>query len=238
MRYDGLTEAELTRLLGVPLLRLHDSVGSTLDIAHELGGTGAPDGSVVLAEAQSAGRGRQGRRWQSPPGGLWLAMLLRPRVAPQGGALAVRAGLAARAAIAATAPEAVVTLKWPNDLIVAGRKVGGVLCEASWNGARLLWIAVGVGINVRGPVAPEVAATALALDDVAPGVTRVALLEALVPRLRAAGEGGAALTELEREEFLAVCWRGGADDPVALEPAGALVVRRADGTTERRVVPD
>ncbi|OGU01911.1 MAG: biotin--[acetyl-CoA-carboxylase] ligase [Gemmatimonadetes bacterium GWC2_71_10] len=238
MRYDGLTEAELARLVGVPLLRLHDTVGSTLDIAHELGGTGAPHGSLVLAEAQSAGRGRQGRRWLSPPGGLWLALLLRPRVAPTGGALAVRAGLAARAALAAAAPEARAALKWPNDLIVDGRKVGGVLCEASWNGARLMWIAVGVGINVRGPVAPEVVATALALDDVAPGVTRVAVLEALVPLLRAAGEGASALTEEERAEFLAVCWRGGADDPVALEPDGALLVRRADGGTERRVAPD
>ena len=238
MRYDGLSEAELARLLGAPLLRLHDSVGSTLDLAHELGGAGAPHGSLVLAEEQSAGRGRQGRRWQSPRGGVWLALLLRPREAPLGGALAVRAGLAARAALAAAVPEAATALKWPNDLIVADRKVGGVLCEASWNGARLGWIAVGVGINVRGPVAPAVATTGLALDDVAPGVTRVAVLEALVPRLCAAGEGGAALGEQERDEFLTVCWRGGGDDPVALEPDGALLVRRADGTTERRVVAD
>lgn len=235
VRYDGLTEAELARLLAVPLLRLHDTVSSTLDVVQELGAGGAPHGALALAESQTAGRGRQGRRWVSPRGGLWLALLARPRLAPLGGALAVRAGLAARAAVAAAAPESAPLLKWPNDIMVAGRKVGGVLCEASWTGDRLAWIAVGVGVNVKGPVPGELARTALALEDVAPRVTRVAVLEQLVPRLLAAADGAPGLDDAERGEFMAVCWRGDGDSPLALEADGALLVRGSGGNIERRV---
>lgn len=236
MRYDGLTDAELAGLLGVPLVRLHDSVPSTLDLAHELGAAGAPHGAIVLAEEQTAGRGRQGRPWRSPMGGVWLAMLARPEQPPVGGALAVRVGLAAMAAVAEAVPESAPRLKWPNDLIVAGRKAGGVLCEACWTGARLAWVAVGVGINVRGPVAAELRETAIALEDVAPAVTRIAVLAALAPRLLATRDDGAALTAPERAAFLASCWPDGTGVPERLDPDGALIVRTAAGL-ERRTAP-
>jgi len=237
VRYEGLTDAELARMLGVPLVVVHESVPSALDIAHELGAKGVADGSLVLTAVQTAGRGRHGRSWLSPEGGLWLAMLARPAAAPLGGALAVRVGLAARAAVEDAVPEAAPGLKWPNDLIVAERKAGGVLCEACWTGAQLAWVAVGVGINVRGRVPAELKGRAIALEDVAPGVTRLALLTALVPRLLAATRGGPELTAAERLEFLSRCTHDGDGVPHALEADGALVVVTADGTLARRVHP-
>ena len=237
-RYDGLDAAELERLCGVPLVVVQSSVPSTQDEAHRLGADGAPAGSVVLAEEQTAGRGRQGRAWHSPAGaGVWLSVVLRPRVRPEGGALAIRAGLATAAALAATAPGVAVRLRWPNDIVVADRKVGGILCEARWSGDVLAWVAVGVGLNVRGPVAPAVRDRAVALGDVAPEVSRLALLAALVPRLVALEALPAALTSAERRAFLRAEWReAGSEETVDLEPDGARLVRASGGALDRRVI--
>jgi BirA family biotin operon repressor/biotin-[acetyl-CoA-carboxylase] ligase len=259
VRYDGADAAALERLTGAPHVELLGSVTSVLDVAHELAGVGAPDGLLVLADEQTAGRGRQGRVWHSAAGtGVWVAALVRPAVAPEGGAFAIRAGLAMVAAVSEAAPEASPRLKWPNDLMVHGRKAGGVLCEARWMGARLGWIAVGVGVNVRGPVAAEVRGSAIALDDVAHAATRIGVLSALAPRLRALATGAATLGAAERAAFQRVQWqprRGaeGAPSSVArgaggdgaetgeggegVDAEGALLVRAADGSLDRRVVP-
>jgi BirA family biotin operon repressor/biotin-[acetyl-CoA-carboxylase] ligase len=237
MPYEGLSEAELARLLGVPLVVTHASVTSTLDLAHELGARGAAAGSVVLADIQTAGRGRHGRAWASPPGGVWLALLARPDDAPLGGALAVRVGLAARAAVEAAVPEAAPLLKWPNDIMVADRKAGGVLCEACWTGGALAWVAIGVGINVRGAAPEGLADRAISLEDVSPGVTRLGVLTALVPRVLAAGRAAAALSDEECTAFLASCWADGDGIPERVDPDGALVVRHPGGVMERRTAP-
>lgn len=239
MSYDGLHDRTLARLTGAPLVVGRDSLPSVLDLAHTLGAEGAPNGAVVLADEQTAGRGRQGRAWHSPAGaGVWLAVLLRPSAPPLGGALAIRAGLAAVEAVGEAAPELAPRLKWPNDLIVAGRKAGGILCEARWSGGRLGWIAVGVGINVRGPVAAAVQDRAVALGDLAAGVTRLGLVTALVPRLAALATRPSALDQDERARFAAVAWPegDGASETEGLEPDGALLVRRPGGALDRRVL--
>jgi BirA family biotin operon repressor/biotin-[acetyl-CoA-carboxylase] ligase len=243
VRYDGLDAKEVRRRTGAAQVELRPSVGSALDVAHELAASGAPHGLLVLADEQTAGRGRQGRTWHSPAGaGVWLAALLRPEAAPSAGALAIRVGLGLVDAVAEVAPRAAPRLKWPNDLMVRGRKAGGVLCEARWQGGRLGWIAVGVGINVRGPVAAELRHSAIALKEAESSVTRVRLLEALAPRLWEAA-GAALLEESEREAFLRCQWPapGGAEEG---EPAsqgvdrdGALLVSAPDGSLDRRVVP-
>jgi BirA family biotin operon repressor/biotin-[acetyl-CoA-carboxylase] ligase len=236
-RYDGLDAGALERLTGAPVVLLRASIPSTQDEVHRLAAAGAPSGAVVLADAQSAGRGRLGRAWHSPAGGgVWLSLLLRPGGRPQGGALAVRAGLAALAAVAEVAPGVALRLKWPNDLVLAGRKAGGVLCEARWNAAGVTWVAVGVGVNVAGPVDPRVRERAAALAEAAPGVSRVALVGALVPRLRAIEPLPPLLGEAERHTFLRLEWPdAAAGETVDLEPDGALLVRTADGTLDRRV---
>jgi BirA family transcriptional regulator, biotin operon repressor / biotin---[acetyl-CoA-carboxylase] ligase len=234
--YDGLDEAALAARLGVPRLVLRESTGSTLDDAHLLAAGGAESGTLVLADAQTAGRGRFGRAWQSPAGaGIWLAVLLRPSAAPAPGALAVRAGLACVDALARLSPMLAPRLKWPNDVMVLDRKAAGVLCEARWVGGRLGWIALGVGINVRGPVATEVRDRAIALDQVVRGLTRPAVLAAVVPGLLALDGRPEVLDEVEREAFRRAAWSPEDETIEGLDPDGALLVRRAGGILERRV---
>jgi BirA family biotin operon repressor/biotin-[acetyl-CoA-carboxylase] ligase len=238
--FDGYTEHALERLTGSPRVEVHESLPSVLDRAHQLGAEGATDGTLIVADRQTAGRGRQGRSWLSPPGaGLWLAALLRPQRAPAGGSLAIRAGLAARDAVAALAPELQPRLKWPNDLVVAGRKAGGVLCEGRWTGEQLAWVAVGVGVNVRGPLPDEVTGRAVALCDFAPALTRPAVLVALAPRLRALSTQPPELEETERRHFQSVQWTGEGAEPggIGVDADGALLVRLPDGKLDRRVVP-
>jgi BirA family biotin operon repressor/biotin-[acetyl-CoA-carboxylase] ligase len=241
--YDNLDAAEIGRRTGATLVELRDRVGSALDVAHELAAAGAPHGLLVLANEQTAGRGRGGRSWHSPAGGgLWAVALLRPAVAPSSGALAIRVGLLTVQAVEEVAPRAAPRLKWPNDLMVRGRKAGGVLCEARWQGARLGWVAVGIGINVKGPVAPDLKQSAIALKDAEAQLTRVRLLEALAPRLWDAA-APAVLERGEREAFLRYQWPapGGAGDgepgSLGVDEDGALLVPAADGSLDRRVVP-
>ncbi len=234
--YDGQDAPALTRRLGAAGVVLLETTGSTLDVAHELGAKGARGGTLVLADEQTAGRGRLGRRWMSPRGaGIWLTMLLRPHAAPLGGALAVRAGLAAVLALESVDRKLAPRLKWPNDVIVQGRKAGGILCEARWSGDVLGWVAVGIGINVRGPF-PDGAGVPIALDEVVPGLGRLAVLEELVPRLKALETMGSALEPDERVRFTKVASPLGAagEQIVDLTPDGALLVRRADGSLDRR----
>jgi BirA family biotin operon repressor/biotin-[acetyl-CoA-carboxylase] ligase len=147
---------------------------------------GARHGTVLVADHQTAGRGRLGRTWTAPPGSALLCSILlhaRPGVAPHGAVCAV--GLAARAA-ARTAVGVDVELKWPNDLMVGPRKVAGVLAESVTGpsgspGA----VVVGLGLNVGWPAPPpEVAARAVTLEELAGRpVDREALLRALLTEL-------------------------------------------------------
>ncbi|HEX5004176.1 MAG TPA: biotin--[acetyl-CoA-carboxylase] ligase [Gemmatimonadales bacterium] len=146
-------------------LRL-EVVDSTLDELHRRAAEGAPDGTWLVAVEQRAGRGSRGRTWHSAPGGLWLSVLRRgPSTAGGFELLSLRAGMAVARVLDGLPAIAPVMLKWPNDLIVADRKVGGVLAEARWAGERLQWVAIGVGINVRNTVPPELADRAAALGE-------------------------------------------------------------------------
>jgi BirA family transcriptional regulator, biotin operon repressor / biotin---[acetyl-CoA-carboxylase] ligase len=133
---------------GLPLLQVHDRVGSTNEIARRLAEGGAPQGSTVLADEQTGGRGRRGRTWIAPAGSsLLLSMVLRPRVPGAESVLSLRLGIAAALAIEAVAPVR-VGLKWPNDLIVHDRKVAGILCESAGEPGRDFHLVAGIGINI------------------------------------------------------------------------------------------
>jgi BirA family transcriptional regulator, biotin operon repressor / biotin---[acetyl-CoA-carboxylase] ligase len=137
--------------------------GSTNDEAARLARAGAPHGTVVIADRQSDGRGRMGRTWISPPGGnLYFSCVLRPRLTlPQTPALALAAGIAVCDAIREAG--ALAQLKWPNDVLVAGRKISGVLLEAQSQGSRLDAVIVGIGVNLGGELPAEVQDTATTL---------------------------------------------------------------------------
>ncbi|MCU0634426.1 MAG: biotin--[acetyl-CoA-carboxylase] ligase, partial [Gemmatimonadaceae bacterium] len=153
-RFDGRPVDDWARSWEVPRVVAFTSVGSTMDVAHALAREGASDGTVVVADTQQAGRGRNGRPWRAPSGGLWCSVLLRPTAQqPFDGAtlgvFTLRIGLSLAVVlddvIGGASPA--VRLKWPNDLWWSGGKLGGILTEAHWEGARLGWLVVGVGIN-------------------------------------------------------------------------------------------
>ena len=123
---------------------------STNRVALELGHAGEPEGAVVLAEEQTAGRGRAGRSWTSErAAGIYVTLLLRPKLAPvQAPLLTMMAGLSTRAAIEAVTGLN-VDLKWPNDLLIRGKKAGGILTEMHAEPSQIRFVIVGVGLNVN-----------------------------------------------------------------------------------------
>ena len=132
--------------------RIHHffKVDSTNRVALELGHAGEPEGAVVLAEEQTAGRGRAGRIWHSErAAGIYVTVLLRPKLAPvQAPLLTMMAGLSAHAAIQAQTG-LTVDLKWPNDLLIGGKKTGGILTEMHAEPGQVRFIIVGLGLNVN-----------------------------------------------------------------------------------------
>jgi len=194
-RYEGLRGDDLEARLALPKVAVFDRVGSTLDVAHEIAAAGAPAGTLVLADAQTAGRGRLGRSWRSQPGaGIWLTIIERPVDARALDVLSLRVGLALAPALDAFARDR-VQLKWPNDLYVAGHKLAGVLIEARWRDATPEWVAIGVGVNVRTPVGEP---NAIGLRDAA---SRLEVLDTIVAPLRAAASASGVLSEGELASF-------------------------------------
>ena len=140
------------RLLGRPL-HFFDSIDSTNSWAAGLARGGAAEGTVVIADAQTGGKGRLGRRWVSPPGvNLYLSVILRPRkpasAAPQ---LSLLAAVAVAEAIVHQT-RLVPAIKWPNDVLVSGKKVCGILTEMQAQGPRLRSVVVGIGVNINAPL--------------------------------------------------------------------------------------
>jgi BirA family transcriptional regulator, biotin operon repressor / biotin---[acetyl-CoA-carboxylase] ligase len=139
------------RWLGIHRVEL-DACGSTNDEAARLARAGAVHGTVVIARAQSAGRGREGRAWASPVGGLYLSAVVRPPLPlAEVPFMTLAIGVALCDAVRAYAPAA--ALKWPNDVLVGSRKLAGVLVESQSRGNRLDAVIVGVGINLVDPKA-------------------------------------------------------------------------------------
>ena len=133
--------------------RLHrfDDIDSTNTEAKRLAAEGAPEFTVVLAKSQNAGRGRRGRHWASPPGNLYSSVVLRPDSTPlEGAQVSFVAALAVSDVARQVLPAAAaIACKWPNDVIVNGHKISGVLLESAATAGRLEWLVLGVGINVR-----------------------------------------------------------------------------------------
>jgi len=138
-----------TRVVGRDI-RVFKETASTNDTIDKLARDGAPEGAVVFAESQSRGRGRMGRTWVSPAGkGLWFSVLLRPDLRPaEATRLTVAAAIAIRRAIRTTAGLE-VDIKWPNDLLIQGRKVAGILTEMAAETDRIRHLILGAGIDVN-----------------------------------------------------------------------------------------
>lgn len=138
-----------TRVMGQSL-HYYEKVDSTQAIAHNLIAAGAKEGTVVIAEQQTAGRGRMGRNWFSPAGkGIWLSLILTPQIPLQ---LCPQLTLLASVALCRTISSMLhvnIGIKWPNDLLIQGRKVSGILLESSAEDERLRYVIAGIGISVN-----------------------------------------------------------------------------------------
>jgi BirA family transcriptional regulator, biotin operon repressor / biotin---[acetyl-CoA-carboxylase] ligase len=134
-------------------LSRHDEIDSTNEEAKRLAAAGSPGPVWIVADRQTAGRGRRGRAWTSPTGNLMCTLLLRPGCGPaEAGELSFVAGLALHDAASALLPDDVVQnvkLKWPNDLLIDGKKASGILLESeSVGGINVSWLAIGIGLNL------------------------------------------------------------------------------------------
>ena len=160
-------------------------IGSTMDPARELAKNGAQEGTIVIAEAQTRGRGRLGREWLSPQGGIYFTLILRPRISP---ACAPRINLVASVAVAATITKLLglkAELKWPNDVLIGDRKVCGILAEMDAEMDVVNFVNVGIGINVNTSV-PRFKETATSLkDELGTQIHRKEFLSALLAEIDA-----------------------------------------------------
>jgi BirA family biotin operon repressor/biotin-[acetyl-CoA-carboxylase] ligase len=238
---------ERPRRFGQPLVWI-DEAESTNDVARSLADAGVSEGAVVVARRQTRGRGRRSRAWVSPPGGLWVTLLLRPAGSSGWGRLMLAVAVAAAEAVEACAGIR-VGIRWPNDLVVGGRKVGGVLAEAG-GGAVL----VGVGINANVPLEAlpaDLADRATSLHLVCGCTQEIAgLLRCLLSRLEAwydvwlAGGAGAVeafnLRDAIRGTRVVVGEGDAAVEGVAdgVDEDGALRVRQPGGAVSRVVAGD
>ncbi len=218
-------------------------VSSTNEVAKELARAGAEDGTAVVAETQSGGRGRRGRQWLSPQGGIWLSVILRPGVGLKDVAsYTLLTGVAVAAAInKVTGLKA--GIKWPNDILIRDKKVGGILAEVfgEWQAVDFLVIGIGVNANLgEQDLPPGVMATSLALEAGQP-VLPVELIQNILRELERLEQlllAGKLSEVLAEWRSLAVClnctvvvkehkeeWPA---ESVDIAADGALIVKTAD----------
>jgi BirA family transcriptional regulator, biotin operon repressor / biotin---[acetyl-CoA-carboxylase] ligase len=224
-------------------VRWYRTLPSTMDFVTEAAHAGAAAGLVVVAEEQTAGRGRRGHTWVSPPGaGLYFSYLARPR--RDAGLVTLAAGVAVRSGVA-QATGLTADLKWPNDLLVGSRKLAGLLAEGVAIGTPAAAVTIGVGINLRPAAYPlDVAARATSIDgetgrEVDAGAVLAAVLEHLHDTLASLDRGNAGdiLQQWRRASPTAVGTRvtwTGADQPrqgltAGIDETGALLVRTPTG---------
>jgi BirA family biotin operon repressor/biotin-[acetyl-CoA-carboxylase] ligase len=234
----------MSRAAAGPAIVRVGRVDSTQSVAFALAADGAPDRTVVLADSQAAGRGRRGRTWLDEPGAsLLVSILLRPSLPPTGlPLLSLAAGLAVADALREVTGVA-ARLKWPNDLLVDGRKIAGILLESRLGAAPLVVVGIGVNLGQRTfPAALQERATSVVRES-GRLVEREAVLAALLPALDRHRDA------LERGQLSRVldAWRarsatlgrtvsvdGVHGVAVDIDDDGALLVD--DGTRRRRVV--
>ena len=261
MSGEGLSAEGILRGLGTQRLgrriEVHPELVSTNRTAHALAEAGEPEGAIVIAEAQTGGQGRLGRHWVSPARlNLYISFVLRPALDP---AETAKITLLAAVAVADTVKDhepCEPTIKWPNDVLLRGRKVAGILSELACERDRTLFVIVGIGVNLNFPrtlMAPDIRdrATSL-LEETGAPVDRVEVTRSLVRNLENR------YTEFEKQGFepIATSWNGyariegrwvrartGEEEELVgkvreLDGNGFLVLECGDGRTERVVSGD
>ncbi len=185
---DLIRPAELTRLTGKPVRYLQETA-STNTAAMELAAQGAEEGTVVVAETQTGGKGRLGRNWLSPRGNLHASVILRPAVPPHHAPLVTLVGAVAVATALRRTPGIPAGIKWPNDILINGKKISGLLTEMSAEADRIRHVVLGIGINCNAnldvlPGDVRGRATSLAVETKG-SVDRTAILGVVLAELAA-----------------------------------------------------
>lgn len=219
-------------------LTIVDVTGSTNDDLLEAGKQGAPHGTGLAARAQTAGRGRRGHQWDSTVGNLLLSIVLRPCVNPaKFSGLAAVSGLAVLEALEKQGLANEIRLKWPNDLVARGRKLGGILVEAARDNEGKPFAVCGIGVNVNytPQEVPDGGLAAIGLSDLNESVPTVNMLldevyhavidavDAWAERLNAMEEDGGPLAPVHGEYVTHLNWIG--EHVIARSPAGDELAR-------------
>lgn len=248
---DKLIAEEITYELGTKLIGRkiysYETTDSTMDIAHRLAQTGSPEGTTVFSEGQSKGRGRLGREWVSPKGkGIYLSLILRPKILPTEASkiTLVSAIAVAKAIRKETLLPALI--RWPNDILIEGRKVCGILTEmsAEVNTVKYLILGIGINVNTNKEALPKGATSLKA--ELGDTVSRVELTKELLRHIEEQyflfGEEGFGeivsewrnLSSMLGDRVKIVCQDKRLEGyAVDLDLSGALVIRHDSGFTEK-----
>ena len=249
---DTIKRGLSTELVGQHTI-YYDSIGSTNDVAKQLATQGAVQGTLIIADEQTAGKGRRGRRWIAPQGSsLLFSLILHPALAPSElPRLTMASALAAGRAIEETTGLA-VHFKWPNDILLEGKKAGGILIEAGISGETVDYAVVGIGLNVNLDVAqiPEIAKTATSVSmELGQRTSRLELLQSFLRFMereyQLLQEGvsphsrwAARLPQLGQRVEVATPWGRESGQAQSVDADGALILLRDDGTAARVTVGD
>jgi BirA family biotin operon repressor/biotin-[acetyl-CoA-carboxylase] ligase len=255
-RPDRLFAFEVTRDLGTRVLArkvyYFDTLSSTMDIAMRLAVDGSPEGTLVIAETQTKGRGRLGREWFSPKyKGLYFSLILRPRVLPSRASLLTLLCAVSLCEAIRKACHLEPGIKWPNDIWLSGKKAGGILTEISAETDSVNFVIMGVGLNVNNDKKSLVAQATSLKEQAGQGVNRIDLLQEILRRIDAnylllQQEGGEGLLEKARAYSLTIgrrvriSVRKDQMEAVAIgiDSDAGLLLRRDSGVVEKVMAGD
>lgn len=242
-----------TRMLGRNAVIAEHTLPSTNTVLKELARNGTLSGCICLCEQQTAGRGRLDRSWSSPEGqGIWMSVLIQPELSPENAPLITFCAALAMAQAIRSLTCLDARIKWPNDVILAGRKVCGVLLEAGFAPDGSQFVVIGTGLNVHaGAYPPELSDRAIALDELCNPPSRseliAAYLNALENALDAVRQG--CFSGISKPYHDLSCTLGNEVQVLApgetytgvaldVDDTGALLVRTADGNLRRVLAGD
>jgi len=248
---DRLFAFEVTRDLNTKFIGkkvyYFDSLNSTMNVAMELGLKGLPEGTIILAESQTKGKGRLGRSWFSPKyKGIYLSLILRPRILPsQAPILTLLSAVSFCEAIKEVTgldPQ----IKWPNDILLAHKKVGGILTELSAEMDRINFVVIGCGLNVNNDKKALISGATSLREHKKEKINRVSLLQEILRKIETnllflEAKGAKPILEKWREYSVTLnkrvkvyCQKEHIEgEAIDIDADGALLVRKDSGVVER-----
>ena len=229
-----------------------DVVSSTMNIATELALGGAPEGTLVVAEGQTKGRGRLGRSWSSPKyKGLYFSLVLRPKILPNAAAVLTLLSAVSISEAIKEVTDLDVQIKWPNDILIYHKKLGGILTELNAEMDATRFVVIGAGLNVNNDKKTEVSGATSLKDHKKEEIGRVALLQEILRRMEAnylsfQEDGSAAIIEKWRQHSMTLgkrvevlCEKSRLQgEALDIDSDGGLLIRKDSGVIEKIMAGD